>query len=200
MTSMTQLTVPNFRTAMRSLESARAATGAATMATSSRSADRRPHRREQGVARTISSRNHGDAPRQAADRNRFQRLERHRIDDRHVIREAVCNVELAAVRAERELPRPLAHQDVLLDLVGFGVDDGDPIGTSEGHESGAAVGRELQPDRADVLLVDARNVEVDDVYDLMACRIDDRYRASDFRRYPQIPLVRRVYHDPRPGI
>src|SRR6185312_10521272 len=148
----------------------------------------------------VSSRDYGDTPRQAADRNRLHCLERRHVDDGHIIREAVCDVELAAVRAERELPRPLSHQNVLLDLISPGVDYGHPVGAAQGHEGRATVPRELQSDGTDVLPVDAGNIEVDDVYDLMALRIYDRDRPSHFRGYPQVPLIRSVNRNPRPRI
>src|SRR6185437_151388 len=148
----------------------------------------------------ITSGDYGDAPRQTADGNGFHRLLRRHVDDRHVIREAVCNIELAAVGAERELPWPLAHQDVPLDVIRPGIHHGNPIGAPQRHERRAPVGGELHADRSDVLLVDAGNIEVDDVYDLMASRVDDRDRPADLRRCPQIPLIRGVYDNPRPGI
>src|SRR5487761_289471 len=174
MTSMTQLTVPNFRTAMRSVSSASAARGPVAMATRSVRAHRRAHQAGGWVTSMGSSRDYGDAPRQTADRNRLQCSQRRRVDDGHVVREAVCNVELAAVGTERELPWPLADQNVLLDFVSPGVDRGDSIGTSQGHERSAAVGRELHADRPDVLLVDTWNLEIDRMDDLLAVGIDHR--------------------------
>src|SRR6185437_8863303 len=200
MTSMTQLTVPNLSTPMRSAESARATADPAAMATRSVRASRRVRKSGGWVARTISSRDYGDAPRQTSDGHRLQRFQRGNVDDGHIIREAVRDVESAAVGAERELPGTLPDQNVLLDLVGLCVDHGNPVGTSQGHERLATVCRELQADGADVLLVDTWNIEVDDVQDLMASRIDDRDRAPDFRRHPQESLIRSVYRDPRPGV
>src|SRR5690348_1462354 len=148
MTSMTQLTVPNFSTPMRSVESALAAAAADAAARAMRSvrASRRTHEAGGWIARTVSSWYYGDAPRQTSDGNRLLRSQRRGVDDGHVIGEPIRDVELAVVCAERELPGALAHQNVLLDLVGPGIDHGNPIGTPQGHERHAAIRRELQAD------------------------------------------------------
>src|SRR5215467_3590838 len=57
-----------------------------------------------------------DAPGNAADRNRNQRLATLRIDHRDVVAEAVRHVKLALVPRQRGAPRSFADEDVALHL------------------------------------------------------------------------------------
>jgi hypothetical protein len=57
----------------------------------------------------IASLRHGDALRRPPDRHRLLGLERRDIDYGHVVGQTVGDIELALIRRQLEVPRPLAH-------------------------------------------------------------------------------------------
>ena len=82
-------------------------------------------------------RRHRDAPREAPHRHRLLRLQRVDIDHRQVVGQTVGDIEFLAVGAHLTVPRTLADQDVLLDLLGGDVDYGDAIGRTERNRTRA---------------------------------------------------------------
>ena len=73
-------------------------------------------------------RHDGHAPGQTPDGHRLLGLEAVDVDHRHVVGEAVGDVIFLAVGAELAMPGALADKDVVLHLLGGGVDHGDAIG------------------------------------------------------------------------
>ena len=96
-----------------------------------RDAHRRTTPSEQPVPQSFTAMPHGKLP-TATDLVTLSFVD---VDHRDVVRDAVGGVEELLVGREGELPDPLADQQIVLDLVGLGVDHRDPVGRPERDES-----------------------------------------------------------------
>src|SRR5580700_2002334 len=65
------------------------------------------------------------APGNAADRDRYLGLARGKVDHRDVVAEAIRHIKRLLVARHAEAPRPLADQDIGLDLAARDIDHGD---------------------------------------------------------------------------
>ena len=79
------------------------------------------------------------------------------------------------------MPDPLANENVLDHLQRLGVDDGDPIRRTEGHERNLVIARQLDANRLDQISAHTLDFKKDRLLDLAGRHIDDRDRAADFR-------------------
>src|SRR3712207_6469268 len=95
------------------------------------------------------------APGKAADLDGPDRLPVRHVDHGDVARDAIGGEELLARGVEGQVPDTAADEDVVFDLVGLGVHDGDVVRRTERHEGGPAVGGELEPHRLDLLIAHA---------------------------------------------
>src|SRR5690606_38548354 len=98
---------------------------------------------------------HRHAPGQGARRDGLGDLQLRHVDDRDVVGIAVGRVDELLVRAEGELPYPLADKQVVDDLEGLGVDHRDAVRRPEGDEAELAVAGQPHADRLQRLRPDA---------------------------------------------
>ena len=69
--------------------------------------------------------------------------------------------QVLLVGREGHVPDPLADQQIVLHLVGRGVDHGDAVGGAERHEGGLAVAGDADADRLDGLVAQPGDLEGD---------------------------------------
>jgi hypothetical protein len=68
-----------------------------------------------------------DAPGRHADRHRLHHFEVRHVDHRHVVAVSIGGEQQFLVRRQRQLPDPLADQEILLDFEFLRVDDRMPM-------------------------------------------------------------------------
>jgi hypothetical protein len=85
----------------------------------------------------------------------FLGLKARNIDNGDVVGEPVRHVEFALVRRKLEMPGPLADENVLLHLIGLGIDDRDAVGRPKRREQALAVLGELHADRLERFRADS---------------------------------------------
>src|ERR1700730_8124064 len=106
------------------------------------------------------------------------------VDDRDVIRNAVCDHQIFLVRRKGTMPNSLADQQILQNGMRDAVNHRHPIGRPEGDEAELAISRDIDADGLDGLRSQAWNLECHRLLELAWGRIDDRQAAADFRGYP----------------
>ena len=84
------------------------------------------------------------APRIAADLDRLDRLVRLRVDHGHVVEHAVGGEQQVLLGRQRQMPDPLADENVALDLERARIDDRDPIGAGPSATNAVAPSRVMR--------------------------------------------------------